>query len=52
VNIMDGVRKGTAKPKSHADWVSSLRGQSTSRVLIKNNKARSQAFLDRIVPSP
>ena len=52
MNIMDGVRKGTAKPKSHADWVSSLRGQSTSHVLIKNNKARSQAFLDRIVLSP
>ena len=32
--------------------VSALRGQNTSRVLIKQNKTRSQVFLDRVVPPP
>jgi hypothetical protein len=52
LNIMDGVHDGTTKPKSHAEWVSFLRGQSTSRILIKQNNARSQAFLDKVVPPP
>lgn len=52
LKIMEGVHDGTAKPKSNADWVTFLRGQNTSRALIKQNNIRSQAFLDKVVPRP
>jgi hypothetical protein len=50
LNIMSDVCDGKGKPRALADWVSHLRGQQTSRILIKQNKTRSQAFMDRVVP--
>jgi hypothetical protein len=48
--ILSDARAGVGKPKSHADWVTHLRGQQTSRNLILHNKSWSQAFMDRVLP--
>jgi hypothetical protein len=50
LNILSDVRTGKGKPKSHADWVSALRGQQTARILIKRNNSRSEDFMSKVVP--
>ncbi|KDR76619.1 hypothetical protein GALMADRAFT_67036, partial [Galerina marginata CBS 339.88] len=49
-NILKDVRCGTAQPKSLSDWISQLRGQNVSRVLLKQNNSRSKQFMDTVVP--
>ena len=49
-NILSNARSGVARPKSHSEWDNALRGQATSRILIKQNNSRSKAFIDRVVP--
>lgn len=50
LNILSDARNGKGRPRSHADWVTHLRGQNVARVLIKRNNSRSQAFMDSVIP--
>ena len=50
LNILSDAREGKGRLRSHADWITHLRGQNIARVLIKQNNSQSQAFMDSVVP--
>ena len=50
VKHMANIREGKTTPKSHTDWVSSLRGQKLSRALIDNSKNLAETFINNVVP--
>jgi hypothetical protein len=50
VKHLASIREGKAKPKSHTDWISSLRGQKLSRTLIDKNNSLAENFVNNVVP--
>ncbi|KAF8157848.1 hypothetical protein B0H34DRAFT_749097 [Crassisporium funariophilum] len=48
--ILTGIHDGTGRPRSTTQWLTHLRGQNVSRILIKHNDVRSQQFMDAMVP--
>ncbi|KAF8156129.1 hypothetical protein B0H34DRAFT_799189 [Crassisporium funariophilum] len=48
--ILSGIHDGTGRPRSTTQWLTHLRGQNISRVLIKHNDVRLQQFMDAMVP--
>lgn len=51
LDILKKIESGKAQPKSRSDWISFLRGQATSRMLVKQNNARSEQFMNKVVPT-
>jgi len=50
VRHMAKIRAGEAKPKSHTEWISSLRGLNLTRTLINNSKRLAKTFVNEVVP--
>ncbi|KAF8811665.1 hypothetical protein BYT27DRAFT_7276416 [Phlegmacium glaucopus] len=50
VKLLANICGGKIKPKSHVEWVSSLRGQKLSRALIDNSKSLAETFVNNVVP--
>ncbi|KDR72080.1 hypothetical protein GALMADRAFT_45163, partial [Galerina marginata CBS 339.88] len=44
--ILRNINEGKAWPKAHADWISYLRGQSVSRILVEANNTHSERFMN------